>query len=181
MNTEITRSKRRKLTVSARLVGDTLEVQAPDGIDEAELQKIIEQLGGRLQKRRSRRQLNAEQGLKKRAAELNRQYFKGRLNIASIEYVTNQSKRFGSCTPRDASIRISHRLASVPAWVRDYVLIHELAHLVHPNHGKRFWSLVNHYPLAERARGYLMAIGLEEASAESGEQDEETPAAEVED
>ena len=51
----------------------------------------------------------------------------------------------------------------MPAWVRDYVVMHELAHLLVAGHGPRFWELVNRYPLTERARGYLMAVGLEEA------------------
>jgi predicted metal-dependent hydrolase len=180
MKTEIIRSKRRKSTVSARLDGDTLIVHAPDGIPEPELQGIIEKLGGRLANRRTRRELNAAKGLAQRAQDLNKTYFKGLLKIASIEYVTNQSKRFGSCSPRKREIRFSHRLATVPAWVRDYVLVHELAHLVHPNHGRRFWALVNKYPLSERARGYLMAIGMEESTDSSGEEGEDTPAEEVE-
>jgi predicted metal-dependent hydrolase len=52
----------------------------------------------------------------------------------------------------------------MPKWVRDYVIMHEIAHLEEANHGARFWKLVNQYPLTERARGYLMAIGLEEDS-----------------
>jgi hypothetical protein len=49
----------------------------------------------------------------------------------------------------------------MPAWVRDYVLVHELAHLVHPDHGADFWRLVAGYKHMERAKGYLLAKGYE--------------------
>jgi predicted metal-dependent hydrolase len=60
-------------------------------------------------------------------------------------------------------IRISRRAAGLPEWVRDYLLVHELAHLEHADHGPAFWELVERYPLTERARGYLMAIDHGEA------------------
>jgi len=66
--------------------------------------------------------------------------FDGKLRWSELRYVTNQNHRFGSCTPGKGSIRISHRVATIPAWVRDYVLVHEMAHLVEPNHGPRFGS-----------------------------------------
>jgi predicted metal-dependent hydrolase len=97
---------------------------------------------------------------------LNERYFNGRFHWQSIRYVSNQNGRFGSCTPSRGTIRLSDRLVAMPTWVRDYVIVHELAHLEEANHGPRFWQLVNHYPLAERARGYLMAIGLEEMEGE---------------
>ena len=43
----------------------------------------------------------------------------------------------------------------MPGWVIDYVLLHELAHLVQPGHGPRFWSLMESFPRTERARGFL--------------------------
>jgi Predicted metal-dependent hydrolase len=110
--------------------------------------------------------LNTEGSLADRAQALNERYFDGKLKF-EIKYVTNQNSKFGSCTPANKMIRISDRLADIPGWVRDYVIVHELAHLVHPNHSRRFWDLVNHYRYTERARGYLMAIGMnddEEAS-----------------
>jgi predicted metal-dependent hydrolase len=81
--------------------------------------------------------------------------------VAEIRYVTNQNHRFGSCTPSNATIRLSHRLAEMPVWVLDYVIVHELAHLLQANHSARFWKLVNRYKLTERARGFLMAKGME--------------------
>ncbi len=43
----------------------------------------------------------------------------------------------------------------MPDWVVDYVLLHELTHLLEAGHTKSFWQLVDRYPRAERAKGYL--------------------------
>ena len=162
---EVIRSVRRKKTVSAKLDGGTLVVRAPAGMTDAELEPIIKNLHRRMKKRATPLPVTDAE-LEHRAKELNRQYFHGRLRWQSIRFVTNQNKRFGSCTPSQGTIRISHRLASMPDWVRDYVIVHELAHLQEANHGPRFWKLVNRYPLTERARGYLMAAGLEEVQGQ---------------
>jgi predicted metal-dependent hydrolase len=138
-----------------------LVVRAPATISDAELSPIIEKLKAKLEKKQRRRQFKSDASLEARARELNRRYFDGELTWASIRYVTNQNKRFGSCTPSHGTIRISHRVEEMPAWVRDYVVVHELVHLVEPNHSRAFWDLVNRYPKTERARGYLIAIGME--------------------
>ena len=161
----IIRSAQRRQTVSARLEDGVLIIRAPAAIRDDELATIIEGLKKRMIKR-SRTAPQTDEALEKRARELNKKYFGGRLSWHSVRYVTNQNGRFGSCTPDNGTIRLSDRLATMPVWVRDYVLIHELAHLLEANHGPKFWKLVNRYPLTERARGYLMAVGLEAIEGE---------------
>jgi predicted metal-dependent hydrolase len=158
---EIVRSAKRKKSVTAELKNGVLLVRAPATMRDADLAPIIEKLQKRLEKRK-RPTPQTDEALELRAGQLNKEFFNGRLCWQSIRYVTNQNKRFGSCTPSLGTIRLSHRLTKMPNWVRDYVLMHELAHLEEANHGPRFWKLVNRYPLTERARGYLIAVGLEE-------------------
>jgi len=159
---KIIRSARRTRTISARQDGGLLVVYLPTGLSEAEEQHWVERMRAKLERQRAERSLNSDDALRQRAEELNQQYFAGKLSVADIRYVTNQNHRYGSCTPSTAAIRISHRLAEMPLWVLDYVLVHELAHLVEPNHSARFWKLVNRYRLTERARGFLIAKGMEE-------------------
>jgi predicted metal-dependent hydrolase len=158
----VERSARRRKTVGGRVergvAGETVVVMVPARMPQAETARWVEQMVGRLRAARLRRLLNAEQPLEERARELNRRYFDGRLCWQSIAYVNDQQRRHGSCTPSRGVIRLSHRLAGLPDWVRDYVIVHELAHLEHPDHSPAFWSAVNRYPLTERARGYLLAI-----------------------
>jgi predicted metal-dependent hydrolase len=156
----IVRSDKREKTLQARMVDGILEVRAPANMSDEEIAPFIEKFQKRMTRRKARGELD-DTALGKKAAVLNRQYFDGKLSWESIHWVTNQDKRYGSCTPAERTIRISHRLASVPAFVLDFVIVHELAHLLEANHGPRFWKLVNRYPKTERARGYLMALGLE--------------------
>jgi hypothetical protein len=55
--------------------------------------------------------------------------------------IRNQHTRWGSCG-RDGHVCLNWRLVLMPDWVRDYVLVHELMHLVHLNHSPRYWKLV---------------------------------------
>lgn len=159
---KIIRSARRTRTISARQDGNVLVVYLPTGLSEAEEQEWVERMRSKLERQRTERSLNSDDALRKRAEELNAEYFGGKLAIADIRYVANQNRRYGSCTPATATIRISHRLAEMPLWVLDYVLVHELAHLIEANHSARFWKLVNRYKLTERARGFLIAKGMGE-------------------
>jgi len=75
-----------------------------------------------------------------------------------VRWVPPMRTRWASCTPAEGTIRVSDRLRDVPAWVLDYVLVHELAHLRVAAHNKEFWALCARYPKTERAIGYLEGL-----------------------
>jgi hypothetical protein len=159
MEVRIIRSQRRKRTISARLVNDLLLVNAPLMLPQEQLDKIINGFKLKFAKKKLITELDKEKNLLDLARMLNAKYFDNKLKIESIEYAANQNTRFGCCNYRTAKIRISHKIGLLPKWVRKYVLIHEMAHLIQPNHSRAFWDIVYRYKLTERARGYLMAVG----------------------
>jgi len=154
---EVRRSPRRNRTVSAYREGDRTIVLIPARMSEAEEQRWVTVMLDKLAAQESRRVLGDAE-LNARAQRLSEQYLGGRARPASVRWVTNQNTRWGSCTPSEGSIRLSHRLQGMPEYVVDYVLLHELAHLLVPGHGPRFWRLLEAYPRTERARGYLEGV-----------------------
>jgi predicted metal-dependent hydrolase len=175
---EVRRSARRRRTVTAyRELGRTV-VLIPAAFSPAEERRWVAQMVAKLQTReeRRRRSLGGDDELMARARALSAAHLDGMAEPASVRWVDNQHRRWGSCTPADRSIRLSSRLRSMPEYVVDYVLVHELVHLVEPGHDERFWALVARYPRAERARGFLEGVELAStAGAAAGE----LPAADV--
>ncbi|MEV6808838.1 M48 family metallopeptidase [Streptomyces sp. NPDC051132] len=154
---EVRRSPRRRRTVSAYREGDRTVVLIPARMSKAEEQRWVTVMLDKLAAQESKRVLG-DTALAERAERLSAQYFDGRARPASVRWVTNQNTRWGSCTPAEGSIRLSHRLQGMPEYVVDYVLCHELAHLLVPGHGPGFWRLLEAYPRTERARGYLEGV-----------------------
>ncbi len=151
---EVRRSPRRRRTVSAYRDGERIIVLIPATMTKRDETKWVADMVARLERKASRPALSDAQ-LMTRAAALNDTYFGGLAAPASVRWVSNQKSRWGSCSPGEKSIRLSARLQKMPAWVVDYVLVHELAHLIEPGHDARFWAWVDRYPKAERAKGYL--------------------------
>ena len=150
---EVIRSAKRKKSSQARLRGDVLEVRIPAWFSEAQERETVDHFVEKFQRAHASELID----LGARAAEL-----AAHLDLPlprSITWVSNQRDRWGSCTPAHRTVRISDRLAGFPTWVIDYVIVHELAHLIEPNHSDRFWDIVARYPKSERARGYLLAKG----------------------
>ncbi|WP_326555432.1 M48 metallopeptidase family protein [Micromonospora sp. NBC_01813] len=157
---EVRRSQRRRRTVSAYREGERVVILIPDQFSRAEESEWVDRMLARLAAREERLR-RSDSELVARAGRLIDRYLPEHARVvapASVRWVTNQNSRWGSCTPADRTIRISHRIQEMPDWVIDYVVLHELAHLVVPSHNARFWELVGRYPKAERARGYLEGV-----------------------
>jgi predicted metal-dependent hydrolase len=153
LKVEVVRSARRRKTIQAREINGVLRVSIPATMTEADEAQWVAEMLRRVERRTATRLVD----LDRRAETLAARY--GLPPPTVIRWSDNQEWRWGSCTPAEGSIRISSRLIGEPAWVLDYVIVHELAHLVVARHNHRFWALVNRYQLAERARGFLMARG----------------------
>lgn len=149
-------SDRRRRTVTARRDGDRIIVQVPAQLSQYEQNQWVAKLVPRLLSRLGRPSSQlTDAALIKRAVALSKKYLAGQAQPLSVRWVTNQRLRWGSCTPSDASIRLSDRLQKMPNWVIDFVLVHELVHLLHPDHSAAFYELLNRYEQAARAQGFL--------------------------
>jgi hypothetical protein len=154
---EVRRSARRQVTVTAYREGGRTVVLIPARMSRAEERRWVEVMLARLSAQEGRRR-PTDDVLLTRAWKLTERYLGSRAAPVSVRWVDNQITRWGSCTPLDGTIRLSTRLRGMPGYVVDYVLLHELAHLIVPGHGADFWTLLAGYPKLERARGYLDGI-----------------------
>lgn len=156
---EVRRSARRRRTVSAYRDGDKTIVLLPAGLSRTDEEQWVRRMLDRLAAKEQRRR-PTDEDLMERAKELSARYLDGAAIPTSVRWVENQRHRWGSCTPDQGTIRISTRIRGMPVWVVDYVIMHELVHLLIPGHGPRFWKLVERYPRAERARGFLEGFSM---------------------
>ena len=156
---EVRISKRRKKTSEAKWVGGRIVVSLPAHLDVESRQKTIDWLVDRLLTRHRLQTGLTDDNLLARAIELSDRYLVG-VRPNSVRWVTNQTARWGSCSYHSGDIRVSHRLRVVPEWVLDSVLVHEVAHLTHPDHSRAFHKLAGGYPRHKEAGMFLAGYGL---------------------
>ncbi len=167
---EVRVSARRKKTAGAHWEGDRIVVVVPSHLRGTERDRMVESLAGRLARHRPHLH-SSDEYLEERARALGRTYLDG-VVPASIRWSSAQTARWGSCTVETREIRISERLRTTPPWVLDAVILHELAHLLEPNHSPRFRALESRYPRRHDAdlflEGYHLGLQSPSRSAEPG-------------
>ena len=156
---EVVRSARRRRTVSADLRDGVLRVSIPGHFSAGQEKLWVDRMVQRMSaKNPSAPRIDHDQPvpvLLERAERLARTYLGGEGIPSTIGWVTNQNTRWASATPVRRSIRLSHRLQGMPDWVVDYVILHEMAHLIEPSHNAVFWNLLTSYPQTETAKAFL--------------------------
>jgi predicted metal-dependent hydrolase len=158
---KVVRSARRRKTVSATVDKGVLIVRIPARMSKREEAEWIEHMRLKLLSKKDKRSARrSDDALEARARRLAVDYFGG-LEF-TIVWSTRQQQRWGSCTPFDQSIRLSTNLREFPDYVIDYVIIHELAHLLIADHSPDFWNLCARYPFTDRARGFLEGVAFAE-------------------
>ena len=149
---EVRRSTRRKKTIEAYRNGEKVIVSIPARMSQREANQVVDEMVKKILHDES--VPNKEQ-LFARAQLLNHKYLDGKAIPASVEWSSRMSRIWGACTIEDRTIRISDRLRDAPEYALDYLLLHELIHILVPGHGPEFKSLLNRYPELARAEGYF--------------------------
>lgn len=156
----VRRSARRRRTVSiARREGD-LVIAIPATFSARQEREWVTRMVDQLQRKEARSApvRRSDAALLAMAHEVSEAHLGGRARPVSVTWSTRQNHRWGSCTPAEGSIRLSHQLQGMPDFVVRAVMMHELVHLLVPGHGPEFKALMAAYPQAERAQGFLDGV-----------------------
>ncbi|AJT41518.1 M48 family metallopeptidase [Psychromicrobium lacuslunae] len=166
----VRRSARRRRTVSAFWEDGRAVVAVPASFSARQERDWVAKMVLRLQSQRGgKRPARSDQELLERSLELSKKYLGNRPQPSSVRWVSNQRSRWGSATPADGSIRISVQLRGMPQWVVDYVLLHELTHLLVASHSPEFWRELESYPDTERAKAFLEGVSFASTRGLSGD------------
>lgn len=150
--------KRRVKNVNARLKGSVLRVSAPPAMREEDLAPVVEGLARKLLRRAHGKRVN-EEGEALALAQKISARFPDPPSVRRVLFSTTQCSRWGSYSPGTDAIKLSAALRSMPRWVLEAVVAHELAHAVHPDHSPAFWRLLRDvYPETDRAISFLAGV-----------------------
>lgn len=166
----VRRSARRRRTVSITRRDGDLVVSMPASFGARQerhwVRSMIEQLQRKELKRGPAR--SSDEDLMRLAQGLSDAHLGGRARPTSVAWSGRQQHRWGSCTSSTGEIRLSARLRPMPQHVLEYVLVHELTHLLVDDHSTEFWALVDNYPRTAHARGFLEGVSFAQQHGTGG-------------
>jgi predicted metal-dependent hydrolase len=150
----VVRSSRRKKSIGAYREQGAIVISVPARLSNSRVSEVIPEMIEKILNKEAREKLSDEQ-LHERANTLLARYLpEFTITPAAVSWRV-MKERWGSCTTVDRTIRISDRLNGAPDYVIDYLLVHELIHLMIPDHGPGFEQLLARFEAGERASAYL--------------------------
>ena len=170
MEYEIKRSDRRTVAITIR--DGKVILRAPKRLSDKDAEKIInshlEWINSKLSESEKKKEAEPQLSDKEIAAlkRSARKFFADKTayfsKIMNLQYgritITSAKTRFGSCSSK-GNISYSYRLMLYPEEAREYVVVHELAHLLEMNHSKRFYAVVEKYLPDYKLRRRLLKNG----------------------
>jgi len=151
---KVIRSTRRKKSISAYRQAGAIVISVPARLSKSEVRQVIPEMVSKVLSLEAREKIG-EEDLYKRSLELLTKYLpECPVKPLSVTW-RSMSERWGSCTTVERSIRISERLNGAPGYVLDYLLVHELIHLMIADHGPDFEALLARFELGKEACAYL--------------------------
>lgn len=158
----VTRKRMKNLYLRVKETGDIVEVSAPLSVTDREIEQFVlgrmDWIAGAKRRLEERLREEAEKpvlvpfqeremrrALKKEIEEL-LAYWEPRMGVRSEGFTVKKMKtRWGSCNVKTHHLNFNFSLAQVPRPYVEYVVVHELTHLLEPSHNRRFWDLMEHY------------------------------------
>lgn len=168
---KLIRSRRRTLAIEVNKKAE-LVVRAPFRASERQINVFVWKSRAWIERTQQEMRIKIEQGAVRRsqdpldelwyrdlAAEVVPKRVQFYANQLGLEYsrvrISSAQRIWGSCSARN-SLSFSWRLAKAPLEIIDYIVVHELSHTVHRNHGKLFWRIVaKTIPDYQRRRRWL--------------------------
>lgn len=154
---KVVRSARRRKTISANWENGVIRLQIPATLTDQEERHWAERMVAKLHRRSGALSFGTGQ-LEELAEELNLRYFQGQATPSEVVFSHRQNTLWGSCSRRSRKIRLNPDLARMPRWVLEGVLVHELAHLLEPNHGPRFKALEARFERIREVHAFLAGV-----------------------
>lgn len=159
---EVTRKRIKNMYLRVKDTDGTLSVSAPYGMSDTEIRKFVESksdwIERTMQEMLVARQLKEQEPVlapfmeREIRLELKRQLqrlidkWEPVMGVKSAGFTIKKMKtRWGSCNVKSHHLNFNLLLAKVPPECAEYVVVHELTHLLEPSHNVRFWSLMEYY------------------------------------